>query len=308
MINDTLNKITRLIFILGEFDKGPVILANIARDLGVSVRTVQRDIIILESAGFPIANISRGEYCFVEGYTLDKLHLSAKEAALLAFLGSIAGSLGGSFKDTYHNLRDKILQSHCDNPFYIKLPKGQTFSNNITVKAIEQAIKKRKKLKIEYQKSRISGREISPLKIAWYDGFWYLLALGENNLILKLRLDKIKELKKTENTFKMPKSMDKILEESASIWFEDKRDKKIELKISSQAASYFEKKEYFPRQKIIRKTNNGELYVECFTGKYEEILPVVLIWLPHIVAVTPEEFKDKIKEVLSSYEKKINKS
>ena len=308
MLNDTLNKITRLMFILGEFDKGSVNLSATARVLGVTTRTVQRDIRILESAGFPIANISRGEYCFVEGYTLDKLHLSAKEAALLAFLGSIAGSLGGSFKETYLSLRDRILEKDSNNPFYIKLPKGQAFFNNANIKTIEQAVKKREKLKIEYQNSRISGREISPLKIAWYDGFWYLLALGDNNLILKLRLDKIKELKKTGNTFKMPKSMDKILEESASIWFEDKRDKRVELKISPQAAPYFEKREYFPRQKIIRKTNNGELRLECFTGKYEEILPVVLRWLPHIVAVTPEEFKNKIKEVVSAYEEKINKS
>ncbi len=178
MLNDTLNKISRLMFILNEFDRGEVNLASVADELAVNVRTIQRDIKILESAGFPISNPSKGSYCFVEGYTLQKLQLSAKEAAMLALLSNIAGSLGGSFQETYVRLRDRVLESNQENPFYIKLPKAQRFLDSINSKLLESAIKKQEKLNIVYENSKLSGKDISPLKIVWFDGFWYLLALG----------------------------------------------------------------------------------------------------------------------------------
>lgn len=307
MLGDTLNKISRLMYILGEFDKGEVFLADIAEELMVNVRTIQRDIKILESAGFPIANPSKGEYAFVEGYSLQKLQLSAKEAAMLALLSSIAGTLGGSFQETYVSLRDRILQNDKENPFYIKLPKGQAFLDDSHSKLIEKAIKKQEKLTIVYDKSKLSGRDISPLKIAWFDGFWYLLALGKDDVILKLRLDKIKELKPTGVSFKRPKKIEKILEESASVWFEDKRDKRVQLLIDPEAAPYFEKKEYFPKQKVVKKSAKDGLVLECFTGKYEEILPTILAWLPHIMVQEPTELSKQIETILASYQSKKKK-
>ncbi len=305
MLGDTLNKISRLMYILGEFDKGEVYLSDIAEELMVNVRTIQRDIKILESAGFPIANPSKGEYCFVEGYSLQKLQLSAKEAAMLALLSSIAGSLGGSFQETYISLRNRILENDKANPFYIKLPKGQAFLDDNHSKLIEKAIKKQEKLTIEYDKSKLSGKDISPLKIAWFDGFWYLLALGKDEKILKLRLDKIKNLTPTGVIFKRPKSVEKILEESASVWFEGNRDKRVELAVAPEVAPYFEKKEYFPKQKVLKKAGKDGLVLESFTGKYEEILPTILAWIPHITVQDPKELKDLVAEKIATYNGKI---
>ena len=305
MLSDTLNKISRLMFILNEFDRGNVHLGRLADELLVNVRTLQRDIRVLEDAGFPIANPMKGEYCFVEGYSLKKMQLSSKEAALLAILSSIAGSLGGSFQETYISLRNRILENTTENPYYIKLPKGQSFLEDEYGKIIEKAIKKREKLKIVYENSKISGKDISPLKIAWFDGFWYLLALGKNEVILKLRLDKIKCLTPTGLTFRRPEKIERLLEESVSVWFERARNTRVELKISAEVAPYFEKKDYFPKQKILRKTAGGELLLECFIGRQEEILPTILAWLPHIVVRTPRELAAAVAGKVTAYSKKI---
>lgn len=304
MINDTLNKISRLMFILNEFDGGEVNLADMADELSVNVRTIQRDIKILESAGFPIANPNKGSYCFVEGYTLQKLRLSPKEAAMLALLSNIAGSLGGGFKETYICLRDRVLENKGESPFYIKLPKAQRL-DNINNKLLESSIKKREKLNIIYENSKLSGKDISPLKIVWFDGFWYLLALGKNEVILKLRLDKIKKLSPTGLTFKRPKKVEKILEESASIWFEANRNIRVELKVFAPAARYFEKKEYLPKQKILKKIPEEDLLLECRIGKYEEIIPIILAWLPCIEVLAPADLRAKIFDIIDEYQKKI---
>ena len=71
-------------------------------------------------------------------------------------------------------------------------------------------------------------------------------------------------------------------------------------------ASYFEKKEYFPRQKVVKKSGKDGLVLECFAGKYEEILPTILAWIPHITVQEPKELKDLVSEKIVAYEKKIS--
>ena len=163
---------------------------------------------ILEDAGFPFANTKKGAYCFVEGFSLQRLRLSAKEAAMLALLGDIAQSLGSGFAETYQDLRNKILESR-SNPFFIKIAKGQAFKDPQLIKTLEKAINGQTQVKIGYENSPLSGRAISPLKIAWFNGFWYLLAYGKDETILKLRLDKIKSAKLLDSTFPRPKKLEK---------------------------------------------------------------------------------------------------
>lgn len=304
MLNDTLNKISRLMYILNEFDKGEVCLPDVAEGLGVTLRTVQRDLHILEDAGFPFANTKKGAYCFVEGFSLQRMCLTAKEAAMLALIGDIAHNLGGGFADTYKELRNKIVESR-RNPFFIKIAKGQAFKDPQLIKTLEKAINGQTKVKIEYENSPLSGRTISPLKIAWFNGFWYLLAYGKDETVLKLRLDKIKGAKLLETTFTRPQKLEKILRDSASVWFEENRKIKVRFAIDGEVSKYFKKREYFPKQKIIKTNKDGSLVLECSVGRYEEILPTVLEWIPHIVVQEPKELKTLVSEKVECYRRKI---
>ena len=304
MLSETLNKISRLMYILNEFDKGEVCLPDIAEDLGVTLRTVQRDLHILEDAGFPFANTKKGAYCFVEGFSLQRMRLMAKEAAMLALMGDIAHSLGGGSAETYQDLRNKILESRY-NPFFIKIAKGQAFKDPQLIKTLEKAINGQTKVKIEYENSPLSGRTISPLKIAWFNGFWYLLAYGKDETVLKLRLDKIKGAKLLEATFTRPQKLEKILRDSASVWFEENRKIKVRFAIDGEVSKYFKKREYFPKQKIIKTNKDGSLVLECSVGRHEEILPTVLEWIPHIVVQEPKELKTLVSEKVECYRRKI---
>ena len=75
--------------------------------------------------------------------------------------------------------------------------------------------------------------------------------------------------------------------------------------ISADVAPYFEQKEYFPKQKILKKSAEDGLVVECFTGKYEEIMPTILAWIPHIVVQEPRELKDLVAEKIKAYSVKM---
>lgn len=303
MLNDTVNKISRLIYILNELDKGAIFLPRIANDLGVTLRTIQRDLHILEDARFPLTNIRKGTYCFVEGFSLGRASVTAREAAMLALTADIAYTLGGPFEHTYKLLHDKIIGQQVQNPFFVKVTQGQAFKDQNLVKILEKAINNRNHVVIEYENSRLSGRKISPLKIAWFDGFWYLLANGKDETILKLRLDKIQAVKPLDTTFNMSLKLEKILDDSASIWFEENREIKVRLTIAGEVAKYFEKRVYFPKQKIVKTTKDGSFVIECEVGRYEEIVPTILQWIPHIIVQEPKELIDLITKKVNTFKK-----
>ena len=48
------DKITRLLYILNRLDKGEVNLKQVADDMGVALRTVQRYIATIQDAEFPV--------------------------------------------------------------------------------------------------------------------------------------------------------------------------------------------------------------------------------------------------------------
>lgn len=305
MLNETLNKISRLMYILNGLDKGEISVSSLARDLNVTLRTIQRDLRILEEAGFPFANTKKGFYCFVEGFSLQRMRVSAQEAAMLALLGEMARSLGSNFADTFRELRSKVIEENKENPFFIKIAKGQAFKDPKLMKTLEQSINGRNHIIIQYENSPLSGRSISPLKIAWFNGFWYLLAYGKNETILKLRLDKIKGAKLQNSTFIRPQTLEKTLQDSASVWFEENRTHHVKLNIDSEVACYFEQREYFPKQKLIKSAAAGPLTLECAVGRFEEIIPTILEWIPHIVVQEPAELKAVIAGKIAQYSRKL---
>ena len=305
MLNDTLNKISRLMYILNELDKGEIFLPDVASDLGVTLRTIQRDLKILEDAGFPVANTKKGAYCFVEGFSLQRMRITAKEAAMLAVLSDIAHSLGGNFANTYENLRCKVIEPNKENPFFIKIAKGQAFKDPKLMKTLEQAINEQSHIVIKYENSPLSGRTISPLKIAWFNGFWYLLVYGKDETILKLRLDKIKGATLQNTTFARPKKLEKILQDSSSVWFEENRTHKVRMTIDREVARYFKQREYFPKQKVVKTAKDGTLTVECAVGRFEEVVPTILEWIPYIVVQEPKELKDLVAGKIKQYSSKI---
>ena len=75
-------KIFRLLYILNKLDRGGNVLTNdLAKEFNVSSRTVQRDLELLNMAGFPLTPLAKGEHSFADGFSLKKLMLSKEEAA-----------------------------------------------------------------------------------------------------------------------------------------------------------------------------------------------------------------------------------
>jgi len=88
-------KIFRLWTILNKLDTGGVVYtAKLAKEFNVSIRSVQRDVELLNMVGFPVVSCGKGCYGFVEGFSLKRIMISEEDASLLSFLYEIAKKIG----------------------------------------------------------------------------------------------------------------------------------------------------------------------------------------------------------------------
>ena len=299
------NKITRLLYILNCLDKGEICLKDLAREMNVSLRSVQRYIQTIDDADFPIYDVRPGVYAFTEGFNLSKFQLDTEEAGVLVFLSDIANTLGGNIATTFKNLRRRITAPNQENPFFLKIAKGLNFEDTPLTQTLRQAIRKKKYLLVTYKSQtgqKVKEHLVIPIKIAWYDGFWYLVCLGKNDYIFKFRLDRILKSSVQKKSFKIDSAkFTELMNKSVNIFFEDERNILVTLKIAAQVSHYFKQRSYFPEQKIIKEAKNGELTITCKISKPEEILMIIFHWLPHIKVISPKEIKTAVKNTVKGY-------
>ena len=294
------NKLTRLLYELNELDKGPIHLADMAAEVGVSLRTLQRDIRDIEDAEFPLWNPAPGSYAFVEGFSLGKMKISGAEASILVLMSDLASSLGGNFSRSFSMLKNRLLSPQ-ENPFFIKMNSGEIYKDTPITRLLEKCIRAREWVEICYKGGKMACYPVRPLKLLWVEGFWYLLALTDDDKLLKFRLEKISSAQELKKTFKYNKNIEQILRESTNIWFEKERPLAVQLEVSAECAKYFKNKTYFPLQKVEKELKDGRVILSCKAAKEEEILPTILHWLPHIKVLSPDGLHARVKEVLNDY-------
>lgn len=294
-----LKKLNRLLYLLNILDSGEIQVQREARELDVTERTIQRDINDIDAGGFPIYKAAPGVYKFIEGFSLKKMNLTEAEASLLLVMQDVISPLGKPFQDTLASLRQKVLNAPEESPFYIKMPTGNKYEETKITRVLEKGIRTHTEvlMSLAADTSRKLTYELKPLKIMNYDGFWYLLGINAYKQVRKFRLDRILDAVNTDKSFKPTKNIQKILQESQNIWFGEKRDKEVTFWVPAEFAPYFEKKESFPLQKILKKQKNGDILVETSIFNYREIIPTVLSWLEHVTLVEPDDFKALIEDI-----------
>lgn len=282
---------------------GQVRTGEIAKEFNVSIRSVQRDIELLNQTQFPVVSLEKGVYSFMEGFSLKKMMLTNEEASLLAFFHEIADSLGKSFSESFRSLESKVLASEEDSPFYVKLPETQAQMKSFPfLKELEKAVTDSQKVMIKYETGKgIEEFKLCPLKLINFEGFWYLLAMPDGKRAFwKFRSEKIKGLEMLDENFDPPRSVKSVLDRSVNIWFNEQPGEKIVLEIDKASAHYFKKKIYFPDQRIMKTKKDGSIVLETHAN-FNEVIRTIMHWIPDVRVVSPKALDQRIKELLNAY-------
>jgi predicted DNA-binding transcriptional regulator YafY len=293
--------LTRLTVILSRLNDGEALsVTELAKEFNVSERTIQRDF-SERLISFPIYQ-EKKRWKMQEGYRLEKSS-SIEDAVVLDIMEKLIEGAGQEFSIKAERLLSKI-KNRSFNPFYAKLDMEDIGDKLKEVQQLESAIESRQEISCSYsfgQKSRII--DLKPLKIANYEGFWYLIALdARNDILKKYYLKNISQITTKEETFSTDTAIDELLENSISIWFQQAVEPyRVVLEISSAVAKYFLRKPLSKTQSTEELREDGSMVISVEITDDMEILPIVKYWLPHIRVLSPERIRDAIDRDIEEY-------
>ncbi len=201
-----IDRLIQIIFLL--LSHKAMTAKQLAEELGVSTRTIYRDINILSVAGIPILSQKGygGGLSLLEGFSLDKSYFTQAEqrniVQALQILKSsnypdadkVLRKVAGLFS---HNLQSQWLDIDFS---YWGSPEKER--NNIT--ALQRAIINKYVITFTYLNSELAVTQpiAEPLKLLFKSHAWYLIAYSQNKKDIRTyKISRIREIKITNQTF-----------------------------------------------------------------------------------------------------------
>ena len=263
---------------------------ELANELGVSTKTIQRD--------FNEVLIGLGALRYGRYWKIDQKEardsLGVQERIIIGILDEMAKNAGKTFYGKAHSLLSQITQQ-LDHPIFANLDSEALDDTNIKLfEELELAIKNKNEVSFEY-KSKLF--QIKPLKLAFFDGFWYLLTLDSSNedTFKKFHLKTIKNLNQLDIIFQTPFLVEDRLKKANTIWFDLTEPYDVKLLVSSSISKFFERKP-LKGQSITGKDKDGSVEITIPITHEMEIVPLILWYMPHIKVLEPDWLANKIKK------------
>ena len=267
---------------------------QIADVLGLNIRTIQRD--LNEILAFNGA-VKKGRLWSVDKSEFDP---NDENQIVLSVLDKMAKNVGAEFYSKAHGLLKGISEG-LNHPIFVSLSAEKLEKKDIElIENLESVIASRNEIELLYFSKT---HRLSPIKIALFDGFWYLLAMAGEKL-KKFHLKSIKEIKILPSKFKIDESLENRIKSANSAWFDPEKSFIVRLWIDKVVKKYFERKP-LPNQQIMCENEDGSIEIEVQVTHIMEIKPLVFYYLPHIKVIEPSSLADDILAEMERYIKEI---
>jgi len=295
--------LTRLTVILSKLNDGEALsVKELAKEFNTSDRTIQRDF-NERLISFPIYQENK-KWKMQDGFRIEKTK-SLEDEIVLDIIEKITEGIGGNFSTKAHKLLSKIKNEDF-NPIYTKLNIEDISDWFADIQILETAIREKIEIECSYDDERhdVYSTTIQPLKIVNFEGFWYLIALRNNNL-KKYYLKNISNPKMTKIAFEIDTKLDTLLDESISVWFQsDVEPFEVKLFADKSCAKFF-KRRPLPTQKVESINTDGSIEFSVKITHEMEILPIIKYWIPHLLVIEPKWIEEVVQEDLEVYTEKM---
>ena len=279
----------------------------LSKEFQTTPRTIQRDLLLLKEAGFPIHEIQKGIYQLHKDIVKNLEVFDDTELALMVALKNVVSQLGQPFQKAVDRVLERLYESAASMPVFVKIddamPLDTTYLNRMV-----KAIRDKKHLIFQYtsREKAVHPVQMEPYRVVYFEGFWYLIGNETATGILKrYALDKIKDLKLLKTGFKsMRKNLDAVLQESANIWFAEKATLDVEVLIDAQVSNYFKRRKMFPTQQIKEEKPDGSLVITFRVGHEEAIRNLLKSWIPHVSILGPPDFRKQFVQEVKTWAEK----
>lgn len=290
--------LTRLNTIVARLNDGESLsVKELAEEFNVSPRTIQRDFNNRLVSLYPIYQDNK-RWKMQDGYKIEK-STSVEDTIVLDILEKMTNDLGTKFSTKAKKLLSKIKNNDF-NPIYAKLNMEDISDSLHLIAKLEDTIQKKQEISCRYNAKEIG---LKPLKIANFEGFWYLIALdSKDDVVKKYHLKSLEEINISDVTFVYPKELEEALEEAVNIWFDiDKEAFEVQLFIDPYAAKVLNRKPISKTQKLLKEYKDGSIEVGIKITHDMEITSIVKYWIPHIKVIDPKWLHEKIQNDVEKF-------
>lgn len=299
-----IDRLIQIVFLLLSHDN--ITAKQLAGELGVSTRTIYRDINILSIAGIPITSQKGygGGLSLLQGFSLDKSYFTQSEQRnIIQALQILKSSnypdadkslnkIAGLFR---HNLQSEWLEIDFS---YWGSPEKER--NNIT--ALERAIINKYVIAFTYFNAEltITNQTVEPLKLVFKSHAWYLVAYSQHKQDIRTyKMSRIRDIEITNQLF------DRELPENFSITptYKEEYNTPIFKLHFSEKIAYKVYDEF--QEKYIKKLDNGTLEVVFRYQLSDWTFLYLLSFGEYVEIIEPIEARDilreKARQILSLY-------
>lgn len=274
-------------------------ITELSKELDVSTKTIQRDLYeVLSEFGA----VKEGRTWKIDP-KLTSDNLASNEKLILGILDEMAKGAGKLFYNKAHSLLSQVTQQ-LEHPIFAVINGEYLDEKAIELfEQIESAIKSKQEIKFKYEKYNF---KIKPLKLAFFDGYWYLMGLDskQKDIFKKFHLKTIEKLEVSDNNFEVSLDIEKKLQHANSAWFKLDKEFIVRLFLNKEIKKYFERKP-LRGQTIIGEDKDGSIEIEIKISHEMEIIPLILYYIPYIKVLEPQWLADMIKDRVNNYSKEL---
>jgi predicted DNA-binding transcriptional regulator YafY len=294
---------------------------------GKGKRTLQRDLQILDLAGFPIDRSGRTEdgqvlYKFRQiSQSIPPIMPTVEELIALAVGRSLLTLFDGTpFKE---NLDSFWRKAHAIFPKEAleALDAAQTLFGTLDrpamdfkqykllLKELSKAIKDRRQITMTYfspRQSKVSHYTVDPIMIVTYNGCLYLAAyVYEYKENRTFHLDRIRKATQTGETFgRRTFSLEKLKNEAFGMMWEEPFD--FVVRFDKKVAAYVKARVLHPSQKL-EEQSDGSLILHIRAGGWGEMKSWVMSFSQFAEVLKPQRMREEIKKELEQTLEKYRK-
>ena len=201
-----IDRLIQIIFLLLRHEN--ITAKQLAQELGVSTRTIYRDINTLSIAGIPITSQKGygGGLSLLEGFALDKSYFTQEEQSNIIQALQILKS--SNYPDADRTLNKVAgLFSHTLQSDWLEIDFsywGSPEKERRNMTALERAVINKYVIKFTYYNSELTITEqtVEPLKLLFKSHSWYLIAFSRRRKEIRTyKLSRIRNLQITDQLF-----------------------------------------------------------------------------------------------------------
>lgn len=288
-------------------------LAQLAGELGVGKRTVQRDIEVLTSAGFPVTSEARNGTVFwrlMEGFHAEApIALTLTEQMALYFSKGLFKTLQGT--PMYESLESAIQKIGSQLPaqsfkFLRGLDEGISVSSfglkdfshsKEVIQTLTHAVFQKFTVRIRYQAAHRANaieREVDPYKLWYVNNGLYLVGHDHREEALRtFAVERIQSAQKTNRRFEIPEDFKfEDFKQTAfgMVWGQPKE---VKIKFSPWQAGFIKERTWHPSQQIEMR-DDGSVILTLHVADLGEVKRWLIGFGAEAQVLEPRELRTEI--------------